>query len=463
MSTSTKILGKHRAVLTHCLAFLAMLAAIPAMASASPGNLDPSFGKGGKVVGRQGPLVDMAKLRNGGTVVASEVAMYAYLPNGKPDRRFGANGVVTPFAPAGRKVIIDGIAVDGQDRIVLAGDAGHTADTAKAGDATNYAAIERYLPSGRLDPEFRDNGAVITDFGLPLPVRSLNFPDYAQVPTPVDVQASGVAIDSRGRIVVTGTRAANYGATKLGTVAPRAEAFAARLTPNGNQDSSFSGTGASPLPGLASIGGPALDRHDGVYFMAGQTFLESPEGPRTVVAVHLNADGDEDHEFGNGGQQVLDSRIGSEEVELARSLDRKGRLLIFSGARIARLKPGGSMDRTFGHGGIATIKRRDGEVRLGGLAPEGKGIMAVGTLISQQKAAKGKFVFRLLLARLSGDGSLDRKFGDGGVVTTDFGKKTAPEGNAVLLDSGRALAGGTARYGPRSPFRFVLARYLMGG
>ena len=461
MSTSTKILGKHRAVLAYCLASLVALAAVPAMASANPGALDPNFGKDGRVVGRPGlPLVDMAKLPKGGVVIADESAMYSYLPSGKPDRRFGTNGVVEPFAPAGRNLVIAGIAVDGRGRIVLAGSAGRTAST-PANDATSYAAVERYLPSGRPDPKFGSNGAVITDFGLPRPVRGLAFPESAQVPTPVDVETSGVAIDSRGRILITGTRAASYTGTRLGTIVPRPQAFAARLRPNGGKDTGFNGTGASPLPSLASIGEPALDRHNGVYFVADRTFLESPEGPRTVVAVHLNADGDEDNEFGNGGQQMLDSRIGSEEVQLARTLDRKGRLLIFSRARIARLEPGGTTDRTFGRGGIATVGSRDGVVRLGGLVPDGTSIVTVGTLRSQQKS--GKSVYRLLLAQLNGDGSLDRKFGDGGMVTTSLGKKAAPEGRAILLDGRRALAGGTASYGPRISFRFILARYFLGG
>jgi hypothetical protein len=236
--------------------------------------------------------IDKVKLHNGDIVVAGESALHAYLPNGKRDRRFGDSGTAKPFAPTGRRVAIEGIAVDRKGRIVLVGDAGHTPSTANAGDATSYAAVERFLSNGRLDPKFGSNGAVITDFGLPLPARPANIPDYAQISLPVEVLASGVAVDSRGRIVVTGTRAATYLATKTGDLAPVREAFVARLTSRGNQDPAFNVTGTVTLPGLTSISKPRLDRRNGVYFTATKEApSEFSEGPLPVVVGHLTARG----------------------------------------------------------------------------------------------------------------------------------------------------------------------------
>jgi uncharacterized delta-60 repeat protein len=438
-----------------------LAAATPSALAKAGGNLDSSFGRRGKVLGRQDSLVDMAKLRNGDIVVAGESAMYAYLPNGKPDRRFGANGAVTPFAPAGRKVTIDGIAVDERGRIVLAGGAGHTATTANAGDATSYAAIERYLPGGDPDPSFGSNGAVITDFGLPLPARPTDIPDYAHVSLPVEVEASGVAIDSRGRIVVTGGRAATYEGTKSGTFAPVTEAFVARLNATGGPDPSFNRTGTQQLPGLSSVSKPALDRSDGLYFMASRAPTYQDPEPLATVG-HLTAGGTVDEKFGQAGWRSL-SRPFTAESSLTDTLDQKGRLLLFAGTSVERLEPNGSLDRAFGHEGVARIKSSAGEVTLGGLVTAGSaGILAVGTLRSQRKSAKGEPTYRLLLARLTGNGRLAKRFGSGGMVTTGFGRKSAPEGQAVLLDGGRVLVGGTASYGPRRPFRFVLSRYLLG-
>lgn len=460
MSTSRKVFGKHRAVLAHCLAFLVALLAIPGMAGADAGDLDPSFGGDGKIIGRKAVLVDMAKLRDGRIVVAGESAFYAYLANGKPDRSFGINGTVRPFAPTGRGVTIEAIAVDSRGRIVLTGSAGPTVSMPYAGGAMNYAAIERYLPSGDPDPSFGSNGAVITDFGLPLPVRPTGIPDYAQVSLPVDVQTSGVAVDSQGRIVVTGARAATYAPSKSSGF-PSPEAFVARLTPNGVQDSTFNGTGTSQLPGLSSAGEPVLDRRDGTYVVASRAVTYQEPEPLARVG-HLTAGGTMDAKFGKAGWRSV-GRPFNAESRLSGTLDRQGRLLLFVGAIVERLKADGSADRGFGRKGVATIRSSNGEVSLGGLVPTGgEHILAVGTMRSRPKSDKAVPTNRLLLLRLTGDGRLDRQFGADGMVTTAFGRKSAPEGQAVLLDGGRVLAGGAAGYEPQNPFRFALARYLLG-
>jgi uncharacterized delta-60 repeat protein len=412
------------------------------------------------VLGRQVALVDLAKLRSGEIVVAGESTLYAYRPNGKPDRHFGDNGVVTPYAPASRRVTIESIAVDDQNRIVLVGGAGHAAGAADGGDATSYAAIERYLPNGRPDPDFGNTGAVITDFAFPPPARPAGIPDYSQISLPVDVQAGGVAVDSRGRIVVTGTRAATYVRSRTGTFFSVPEPFAARFTARGDQDSTFADAGTLALPGLSWIAKPALDQHDGIYLVGSQAPESEMEGPLSTVVGRLTPSGTSDPKFGNNGWKSLDDPFNSES-RLTPILDRAGRLLLVAEASIERLEPNGSLDHTFGHKGVATVKSPNGEVRLNGLAAGSGRILAVGTLGSQT-SPKAETTYRLLLVGLTDDGHLDKRFGQAGMVTTGFGRKAAPVGQTLLLDGARALAGGTASYGPRRPSHLVLARYLLG-
>jgi uncharacterized delta-60 repeat protein len=449
----------HLALVASCLAALVALGAAPP-AFAKAGDLDPSFGENGRVIGHRWTLVDMATLADGRTVVATENALFAYQSNGRPDRSFGDNGAVEPLSPEGGKLTIEDIAVDGRGRIVAAGSAAHADPTATIG-YSSHAAIVRYLPDGELDGGFGGNGIVFTDLGLPPPARPPKIPSYAQVSPAAEVRVLGVAVDSGERIVLTGTRAATYTGTKSATFVPFHEAFVARLTEGGSQDASFGENGTRPLGGLSSIGRPAMDRQAGVYFVAPrQATSEYSERPLVKVVGHLTASGTVDQDFGKGGWRALTNN--SSESDLDVTLDRKGRLLIYrqgSGAGIARFKPNGSVDRSFGRDGMATIVPPQGEVIVSGLAVTGSGaVLVAATLVTEPASTRDEFKRRLLLARLTHQGKLGRRFGNRGSVVTKFGAESAAEGRAVLADGdGHALVGGVLESS-----RFILARYLLG-
>ncbi len=444
------------------LLLLAVLATMPASASAAPGDLDRGFGEDGRVIGHRWTLVDMTTLADGRTVVATESALFAYRGNGRPDRSFGNNGAVEPLSPEGGKLTIEDIAVDGHGRILAVGSAAHPVapapGTVPVGNGT-YAAIVRYLPDGELDGGFGSNGIVFTDLGLPPPARPPKIPDYAQITSAVEVRALGVAVDSGERIVLTGTRAATHTAAKYATFVPFPEAFVARLSEDGGRDSSFGENGARPLGGLRSIGRPAIDRRAGVYFAATQhPTSEFAERPKVIG--HLTVSGAVDRTFGKGGWRALAND--TSETDLDVTLDRGGRLLIYgqgSSAGIARFKPNGSLDRGFGRGGTATVVHPKGEVIVGGLAATGSGgVLVAGSLVIEPTSARGGFKRKLLLARLTERGKLARRSGNRGTVVTRFGAESQVEGRVVLADGrGHALVGGVL-----DSSRFVLARYLLG-
>ncbi len=359
-----------------------------------------------------------------------------------------------------------------------------TPGTARTSDATSYAVVERYLPNGTLDPRFGSDGAVITDFGFPLPARPPQIPDYAEVLLPVDVNATGIAVDSRERVVITGTHAYTYyGVGKAGSAAllPAPEAFVARLTTRGTQDIAFNETGTSTMPGVISIGRPALDPDGSVFFIATQDEAEFEEQPLAQVIGHLDnrwhsrsqlrqrwlAFVADRHAVWLGIQFESDPRpagttppvrtSASGQASAHRRTPRRSEHRALQGKRLAAIA-------TFGHDGVTTIASQAGQVGLFGLAVTNAGrILATGSIRSESRSGKGERTWRLLLARLTRDGSLGRHFGEGGVVTTSFGAKAASEGQAVLVGAnGRAVVGGTASYGPRPPAHFVLARYLLG-
>jgi uncharacterized delta-60 repeat protein len=454
---------RHLTLLGACIAALVVLASAASPALGKTGGLDRGFSENGRVIGAAyTSFVDMATLADGHIVVATESALYAYRPNGRPAGGFGDNGTVDPLSPEGAPVTIEDLAVDGHGRILVVGSASHPFPAANYG---SFAMIERYLPTGELDGGFGRNGIVFTDLGLPPPARLPGIPADAQVPTAPEVRALGVAVDSRERIAFSGTRAATYVGTKsLPTLAPVREAFVARLTEAGNSDPSFGGSGTTSLGELSSIGQPAVDSRDGVYFVARrQPALEFAELPGPNVVGHLDASGSVDPNFGKHGWRALTDD--SSESDLDITLDRKGRLLIpgqGSSASIECLKPNGSLDRRFGHDGIATIAHPNGEVKISDLAVTRAGkILATGVLITETKPSRNGPIWRILLARLSRRGRLDTRFGEQGTVITRFGKESAAQGQAVIAErNGRALVGGSDNNGPG---RFVLARYVLSG
>jgi uncharacterized delta-60 repeat protein len=162
------------------------------------GNLDRSFGDDGKVVTAfsEDPGIDQAysvAVDSHGRVVAGgytqpsrfnvprahrlDFALARYRPDGTLDPSFGLDGKVT--TDLGYRDAVSSIAIDTRDRIVAAGEAGRPQQ-----DFLRLA-LARYLVDGSLDGSFGDSGRVLTGFKG----RSI---------------AAGVAIDFRHRILAAG-------------------------------------------------------------------------------------------------------------------------------------------------------------------------------------------------------------------------------------------------------------------
>ena len=121
---------------------------------------------------------------------------------------------------------------------------------------------------------------------------------------------------------------------------------------------------------------------------------------------------------------------------------------------VARLRVDGTLDLSFGDGGVALprfgdgfelsnaqVRLADGRLRLGG-----------------QGSSGGKI--DLVVAGLLADGRVDPSFGDGGVVRVDFAGSDEFGGVLMLDSAGRLLVPGTVY---RPGFDFGLARLLPSG
>jgi uncharacterized delta-60 repeat protein len=273
------------------------------------GRLDTSFSGDGKLTvafdrgngdfdGGEAVSIDRAgRIVVGGSISRVRSGDFDYgvvrvNPNGTVDTSFGSSGqAIVAFDAGGDNTdLLSDIAIDSSNRVVLVG----TVDRNNSGDTD--IGVARLTSSGRLDTTFNGTGKRIVTFD-----RGGSNTDDAR----------GVAIDSRGRIVVGATVQMNSsGDTDFG---------AFRLTSNGALDSSFGSGGkttvAFDMGGRLgdNLAGIAVDRFDRVV-LASSTFsvwvqnlwcgrmgfvsafglmiqwLESNRG-LTTTAIHVSASG----------------------------------------------------------------------------------------------------------------------------------------------------------------------------
>src|SRR6266511_1484159 len=119
---------------------------------------------------------------------------------------------------------------------------------------------------------------------------------------------------------------------------------------------------------------------------------------------------------------------------------------------LARYQPDGSPDATFGTGGVVTTDLGgDEEISALVLQPDGQ---LVDATYNSSTSSHTNFA----LARYQPDGSLDPTFGTGGLVTTDLGGDDSI-GALVLQPDGKLVAAGSTRDSSTSSSNFALARY----
>src|SRR5438046_618184 len=185
---SGKALGLHPGdALLALLSALLLVLSFAHSVDAAPGDLDTTFGTGGRVVtdfGGSEETPALALQPDGRIVVAGSsvlvfgfnFALARYNPDGTLDLSFGQGGrVLTSF---GRSERARSLALQPDGRIVVAGSSGFD------------FALARYNPDGSLDSSFGVGGKVTTDFS-----GTGRFEE----------EAHAVALQPDGKIVVAGT------------------------------------------------------------------------------------------------------------------------------------------------------------------------------------------------------------------------------------------------------------------
>ena len=397
-------------------------------AFAAPGELDSSFGSGGKSLANFGGADfgwAVALQPDGRIVVAGssdvngtgDFAVARLLnPQGTFDTSFGG-GTGRSLAHFGGNDSGSAVAFQPDGRIVVAG-------SSTANGSPDFAVARLLNPQGTFDTSFGGGtGRSLAGFGG------------------VDV-GEAVALQPDGRIVVAGWSSAN-GLPDF--------AVARLLNPQGDFDTSFGGGTGRSLGnfGAHDFGEAMALQPDGRIVVAGSSNASGTND--FAVARLLNPQGTFDGSFGGGTGRSLANFGGSDHGE-AVALQPDGRIVVAGDSNVsgttdfavARLLAGGGLDNSFAGDGKSAVD-------FGGAAvaeemvlqPDGKIIVA------------GRSGDNFVVARLQPNGLLDSTFGNAGKSVVDFGGSDRGEAVALQPDGRVVVAGSSDASGT---FDFAVAR-----
>lgn len=402
---------------------------------AADGDLDKTFGTGGKVVtGFELPAAhaNAIALQPDGKIVAAGwlfnltgilgFAVARYNPDGSLDPTFGLDGRVgTAFFGGNDTAAAAVVQPDG--KILVAGTVGAALQL--------HFAVVRYLPDGTLDPTFDGDGKAIGSF-------------FGSV--------GAMVLQPDGKIVVAG------GSDQAGT---NGDIALSRYNPDGSLDSTFGtgGTAHTDIAGLAEGASALLLLPGGKLLAVGST--ETNVTVTDIALVRYNADGSLDSTFGDGGKATIDI-AGHGDDAFDAALQPDGKIVVSAGIfnpaemggnfSVIRFLASGDLDPAFGSKGRAVVAF-PGDARASGVALQSDGkIVAAGL-------AFGPTLYDFALVRFNPDGSPDASFGpSGAVVVTDFFGRGDGASAVLVQPDGRILAGGSAI--DETTGYMALARYL---
>ena len=209
---------------------------------------------------------------------------------------------------------------------------------------------------------------------------------------------------------------------------------------------------------------------DGKLVVVGQTYKHNDFSGEDFVVTRYNTDGTLDNSFGSGGRVRTDFP-GLAAVPSSVVIQPDGKIVVAGGAfplftflgnfELVRYNPNGSLDTSFGNGGIVTTNFPEGSYASSvALQADGK-IIAAGTvfvdfIIGDQSDTD------FALARYNQHGTLDASFGNGGLVSTDFFAMEDDAFSVLIQPDGKIVAVGSAN-NPATYYDFAAVRYLSNG
>lgn len=290
-------------------------------------------------------------------------------------------------------------------------------------------AISSAAQVGSLDNSFNSNGKVTTNIGGSDGITDM-------------------VIQPDGKIVSVGyssiSNTAKFGIT--------------RCNPNGILDASFGVSGivtTAITTGFDQAFAVALQT-DGKIVVGGSMWVGNSSN---IAVVRYNSDGALDNTFGNGG--IVSVAIGTADCGASDLIIQPdGKIVFVSNATIAaiardfaiaRLNPDGSLDNSFGSGGITSVDINNDDNYVFTLAMQADGKFIMAGMSANNLSGASDFAF----CRVDSSGNLDATYGTNGTVVTDFGKYDEWATGAVIQPDGKLLLGGITG----SPYKVSMARY----
>jgi uncharacterized delta-60 repeat protein len=387
--------------------FALALLAVPAIALAQPGIIDPSFG-GGDIVYNQwgtgggygvlnwvgcqstGKVIGVGRpAGSGGNGFYLLLGAIRYNADGTVDPTFGQNGSTIVQAPYQLGLAGTDAAIQADDKIVM--------------HAAGFQVV-RLTANGALDTSFGSHG-----------VASVSDNKHTWV-------GGAVAVQHDGKIVLAGFSIRNSGRNNTWDVT------IARFNSNGSLDTTFGNFGHGSTPGYivdTQAGNQQINAHCLAIQPDGKILLaEWGTDNRSSVARYLST-GAPDSTFGVAGHCVFS--ITGNDVPLGMCLSPDGRIVItgHSGADatvgfFARFTASGALDTSFGTGGGVVREFPGGvDVGYGGLAMQADGsVLTTVSLPDGGQYVSGQTVvgptFDMAAWRVTASGVSDPIFGPEG-------------------------------------------------
>jgi len=436
----TSLLSEWR-IVALCGGFILAILCRPAPARAGmAGTLDPGFGTGGKVISDVGsgsqdsaiavgiatgrkPVVIGTSDANG----SKDFAVLRYTKAGALDTKFGVGGKVLTDFGTGSSDFANGGLVEPNGKIVVVGGS-------NAADSNTDFAIARYNKNGTLDSSFGNGGKVLTDFGA-----GNQFED-----------ATAVALAAGGKLIVVGGTSTDFAVARYNKNGTLDTSFGTGglVTTDFGGDTDFAQAVAIQSDGKIVVAGSSnasdpMKRDFAIARYNKNGTLDMKFGNGGKVLTDFGTDS-----YDVGGAMVL---APNGKIVVGGSSDALDPNFDFA---LARYNRDGSLDDTFGNGGKVLTPfgmGSDDEMDAIALEPRNK-IIAVGSTLAQNPDGD------TALARYTGNGSLDPTFGSGGLVITNFGGPSEANAIAIA-GSKAVVAGNTSALDPMGDIavaRFLL-------
>jgi uncharacterized delta-60 repeat protein len=456
------------------------------------GTLDQTFGFNGSntnVFGFLGAQISAIAIRPNGQIVVAglavdpnpppnsfglfDFAVEQFNPDGTQDLRFGFDGVVATRIP-NLNLNSTGLAIQHSGDVVVVG------FTTTSSFTTGFA-MTRYTPNGNLDSTFGTNGIVTTFF------PNAGASAVALTPGGNIVVAGGIVVDP-----VTGHNdfgVAEYLGHPPAPPEPPPPELAPPIPPPVYPSSALPNAPPQPRPGpfgkLDSdfgtgglvTGGPNLPVFlaAGIATQADGKIVAVGDDANTggLVVVRYNKNGSLDQKFGSAG--VVNTVVGASDFWGSVVIQEDGKIVVAAEETdpvtsqfdilVVRYNPDGSLDQSFGSGGIVITALPNGQNFFMGTSSPGSVVSQFpsnavtltddGRIVVVGTASTGPpfnaVNTGLVIAEYDKHGNLAPGFGSGGlVIVTSFTDSagntfTAPEANSVAVDRrGRILVAGSA-------------------